>query len=72
MRQKLDAKGNWIVYWHVKRRARMLGISLVWKLPKQVVYWCVVRAACAAEPNLYPGAVSAERMLEAVGPPPQT
>jgi hypothetical protein len=64
----LDAKLNWLIYWHVKRRARNAGISLVWKLPKPVVRWCVVRAACIAEPQEYPGAVSAERMLNALEP----
>jgi hypothetical protein len=40
--------------------------GIVWRLPRKIVYWSVVRAACAVEPNEYPGDVTAERMLKAL------
>lgn len=58
--------------WLVKDTAARLWperllVAIVWKLPERVVYWSVVRAACKAEPNEYPGAATAEQMLKAMG-----
>jgi len=53
-----------LVYWHVKRPAHKAFLALIWKLPKRVVYWCVIRAAVKAEPNTNPSAVTAEQMLK--------
>lgn len=56
------------VYWRIKRPANKLYISFIWKLPKSMVYWCVIRAASVAEPNKNPSSVTAEEMLEAIRP----
>lgn len=55
---------GWLWYWHVKRRMGKIGTAIIWKLPKRVVYWCVIRAAVEVEPNYNPSAVTAEEMLE--------
>jgi hypothetical protein len=51
--------------WRYHFKERLLT-EIVWRLPKKIVYWCVVRAACIAEPNYYPGEVTAERMLKSL------
>jgi hypothetical protein len=38
----------------------------VFKLSKRVLYWAVVRAAAITEPNLYPGNVTVEQILDAL------
>lgn len=60
-------KASEIVYWRVRRPASRLGLAIVWRLPRRVVYWCVVRAALVVEPNSYPGDVTAEQMLKTLG-----
>lgn len=57
---------DWIIYYHVKRRAEYALISFVWKLPRKIVYWCVIRAACEAEPREYPGEKTAVELLKAM------
>lgn len=54
-------------YWYITRPIKKWSLDLIWKLPRQVVYWCVVRAACKVEPNTYPGDVTAIQMMEAFG-----
>ena len=61
---KVRSKANWLWYWHIHRRLRNLGIALIWRLPKRIVYWCVVRAAVAVEPDRSPEGVTAEQMLK--------
>lgn len=51
-------------YWWIKRPAHKAFLALIWRLPRRVVYWCVVRAAVKVEPNEYPGEVTALEMLE--------
>lgn len=60
----IDAKVNWLVYWHIKRRAHHALISLVWRLPRRVIYWSVVRAAVAVESDTNPSGITAEQMLK--------
>jgi hypothetical protein len=59
----ISTKMNWLWYWHITRRVRNLGIALIFKLPKKVIYWCVVRAAVAVEPDRSPENVTASEML---------
>jgi hypothetical protein len=60
----MRAKLNWYWYWFVTRKIRHAGISLVWKLPKPVVYWCVIRAATKVQPDTNPSSITAEEMLK--------
>ncbi len=49
---------------HRKREALLTGI--VWRLPRPIVYWTVVRAAVSTRDS-YPGEATAEEMLKAMG-----
>jgi len=44
-----------------------LAIKIAWALPRRVLYWAAVRAACVAEPNLNPSDVTVTQMMEAIG-----
>lgn len=54
------------VYWRLRRPAHKAFIDIIWRLPRRVVYWCVVRAAVKVEPNTDPSDVTAAQMLEAM------
>jgi hypothetical protein len=60
----LSAKFNYWWYWNVRRRSGVIGRKIIWKLPKRVIYWCVIRAAVEVEPNSSPAGVTAEEMLK--------
>jgi hypothetical protein len=64
--EKLKIACNEFMYWHFNRPGHRMLVAFVWRLPKPVVYWCVVRAATKAEPNLSPEKVTAIQMLEAM------
>lgn len=63
-KSKYSARFNYWWYWNVKRRMGHLGRWFIWRLPKRVVYWCVIRAAVEVEPNYSPAGVTAEEMLK--------
>lgn len=52
------------IYWRISRPAHRAFLSLVWKLPRRVIYWAVIRAAVSVEPNTDPSSVTAEDMLK--------
>jgi hypothetical protein len=52
------------IYWRVRRPAHRLFLSFIWKLPRKVIYWAVIRAAVMTEPDLNPSSVTAEQMLQ--------
>lgn len=47
----------------IRRWRRDFWMNLAWLLPRKLVYWCVVRAAVKAEPNLNPSGVTAIEMM---------
>lgn len=59
----LSAKINFWFYWNFKRRAGTFGRWLTWKLPRRVIYWCVVRAAVEVDHEGNPENVTASEML---------
>lgn len=56
-----------MMYWRVRRPAHRLFLNVIWRLPRKVVYWCVIRAAVAVEPNTNPSGVTAGAMLKKMG-----
>lgn len=60
----IGAKLNFWYYWNFTRRAGKIGRWIIWKLPKRVIYWCVLRAAVEVEPNHSPDGVTVEQMLK--------
>lgn len=44
-----------------------LAMKIAWALPKRVLYWAAVRAACIAEPSTDPSKVTVTEMMEAIG-----
>ena len=51
--------------WH--RTGEWAAMAVAWRLPRRVLYWAAVRAACVAEPNLNPSDVTVTEMMEAIG-----
>lgn len=49
------------------RTGEWAAMKVAWALPKRVLYWAAVRAACIAEPNLNPSDVTVTEMMEAIG-----
>ena len=48
------------------RRIEKLQVAFVWHLPRWVIKWAVVRAAVQNRDD-YPGTITAEEMLKALG-----
>lgn len=49
-------------------RTREWGaIKIAWALPKRILYWASVRAACIVEPNTDPSGVTVSEMMAAIG-----
>ena len=55
LRERIHLTGDW------------LAIKVAWRLPRRVLYWAAVRAACIVEPNLNPSDVTVTDMMEAIG-----
>ena len=51
--------------WH--RTGEWAAMKIAWALPRRVLYWAAVRAACVAEPNLNPSDVTVSEMMDAIG-----
>jgi hypothetical protein len=51
--------------WH--RTGEWAAMKVAWALPRRVLYWAAVRAACVAEPNLSPSDVTVTQMMDAIG-----
>lgn len=51
-------------YWYYKKPKEKLFLSFIWKLPRKVIYWAVIRAAVEVEPNKDPSGVTAAQMLD--------
>lgn len=66
--QKAKVQANFQWYWHVTRRQQRIPMVIANRLPRRVVYWAVIRAACLAEPQEYPGEKTALEMLKALEP----
>lgn len=55
----------WKDYWTRTWPEKMLT-AFVWRLPRRIVYWCVVRAAVTTKPIEYPAEATAREMLGAL------
>jgi hypothetical protein len=51
----------------LRRTRDWAAMEVAWKLPKPVLYWAAVRAACLVEPDTNPSGVTAEQMMEKIG-----
>ena len=51
----------------LRRTSEWAAIKVAWALPRRVLYWAAVRAACVAEPKLNPSDVTVTQMMEAIG-----
>ena len=51
----------------IRRTGEWLAIKIAWALPRRVLYWAAVRAACVAEPQFNPSDVTVTQMMEAIG-----
>ena len=54
-RERLHRTGEWA------------AIKVAWALPRRVLYWAAVRAACIVEPTTDPSAVTVTQMMERIG-----
>lgn len=52
--------------WWLSRKQERLVMWVAWKMPRRIVYWCVVRAACKVEPNYSPADVPAIDLMRAM------
>lgn len=51
----------------LRRTGEWAAMKVAWALPRRVLYWAAVRAACIAEPNLNPSDVTVTEMMAAIG-----
>lgn len=56
----------WLIWDNVTRiRTERAAMRIVWRMPRWLVKWAIVRAAVEVEPSTNPSSVTADQMLGA-------